>query len=125
MRRAAFAAAVLLVGCANPYRPDPLVVLNAGKYHEALDLCAGATAKWMPKVAAGDVAEAGLQGGAGYLAYLPVSPLVTGLGAAGAAGSEGLNGVDPFGHRRKNVEKHCVEDKTLMDGSAIMARPED
>jgi hypothetical protein len=125
MRKILMFLPLLLAGCA-PYTPDPLIILDKDKYVAAVTACTEATKNWKPPGLSGsDIASGAIEGGSDTISYFPINPAIPALGIAGSAGNAAAKDIDVTGHARKNVNRHCVEDKTLMDRSAIMAKTGD
>lgn len=122
--RLAVALCLLLAGCATAYVPVPIEVTDLQRYAADVDLCLAAARAYQPRASVGSVARGAIEGGSQNLSYAPINPLIPVLGAAGGAAGAGLIGFDITGQVRRNVARHCLEEKTRRDGSAIVANPE-
>jgi hypothetical protein len=129
--------ALFLAGCgsfpmsliaASPYVPIPLKVFNQAQYDSDRTFCTDTTtlALYQPHLSIGDVGYGTLSGGAQNAAGGVIGGgLVTAAGAAGGGVSALVTGLDAFGKAKPNISRHCMNDLTQLDHSAIMARPED
>jgi hypothetical protein len=115
---------VLTSGCAH-WQPQPLEIPKPDIYAADLAFCMGAAANYKAPFDLSEIFYGGVSGGAQNLTGAAVSPLVPIIGMAGGATSSLTTGIDAFGHAKDNVLRHCMIDRTRIDGSALIADPSD
>lgn len=124
MRGALLFGLLMLAGCAAPYDPIAIEITDPVAYRRHVDFCLAAAEKFRPRISAGSVARGAIEGGSANLSYAPLNPLIPAVGAVGGAAGEAAIGLGITGQSRRNVAKHCLEEKTRRDGSAIVANPD-
>ncbi|WP_298800081.1 hypothetical protein [uncultured Devosia sp.] len=119
------ACCAMLCGCAQPYVAMPIEITDRDQFQADLNECAQAAASYQPHVSATAVALGAVGGGVNNLVGGVVNPLVPVIGAAGGAGAALAQGLGVMSQSKRNVAKHCMQDKTSRDHSAVLANPDD
>jgi hypothetical protein len=120
-----FASCLFLIGCAAPYEAQPIQIVDKAQYTKDLDFCLASAAAYKSRPSVSAIIYSGMQGGSGMISYAPINPLIPVLGAAGGALKEGAAQYDLNSQAKMNVAKHCLQDITRRDGSALIANPDD
>lgn len=115
-------ALLALSGCST-YVPQPIEITDPKQYAVDLGLCIAGAAAYKPTLSLPSVGYGAVSGGASNAAGAALNPLVPLAGAAGGGLSALSNGLDLMGQARDNVLRHCIEEKTRRDRSAIVADP--
>ena len=124
MKVLVFFPLVFLTGCVGLYTPIPLRITDAAKYQDDVNFCQAAATNWKPDPSIGEIGYAAADGASGMISYAPINPWIPVLGAVGNAGSTAAAQFNLNGQQKRNVAKHCLQDTTRQDGSAILANPD-
>lgn len=125
MRKYLMFLPLLLAGCTAVYVPEPLEIADQAKYAADLAFCQTAGAGHKAKLDLGAIASGAGTGIANNVSGAAVNPLVPVLGGLGGASNALITSLDIMGHASANVFRHCLEEKTHRDGSAVLANPND
>lgn len=121
--RLAIGLGLVVAGC-SVYVPQPIEISDQKQYAADWNKCQSAATAYKPSLSLGDVASATVSGGASNAAGAVINPLVPVIGAAGGATSSLASGFNLMGQARKNVARHCLEELTHRDRSAVIADPD-
>lgn len=116
---------VLLAACSTAYEPEPIEIVDQARYAADVAFCKDAGGKHKAKLNVANIAVSAAQGAGNNASGAILNPLAPVLGAAGGASNSLITGLDVMGHASANVVKHCLEEKTHRDGSALLANPND
>ena len=126
MRALVIAAALAFAGCTVVYTPEPLQILDVAQYAGDVKFCADKGASYHPKFDGASVASSAATGAANNASGAVVGGwAVPVAGALGSASSTAITKLNIMGRASANVSRHCLYDKTAIDHSAILAKPED
>lgn len=124
------AALVYLGGCAQmadylapPYVPAPIHIYNSKQYAADVAECEAAGNNWTPSFSVGSAASSTVDGATSNTSLIPITPLVMAYGAAGGAAKAAADGLDVASGQHANVFRNCLHDETQIDGSAVVADP--
>lgn len=125
MRRGGWAlpAALCLAGCAS-YVPQPIEIADQAAYTADVNSCTNAAANYKPQLDIGNIGAATITGAASNASNAVINPLVPAIGAAAGAVSSTANAFDVIGQAKRNVAKHCLQEKLHRDRAAIVADPD-
>ena len=116
---------LILMGCAIPYVPVPIEVTNEAAFKIDVAECLAAGDAYASKLDVMDIGASAVTGATRNAAGAAVSPLMPLIGAAGDTTTQLITGLNIMGHASANVARHCLDEKTHRDGSAIIANPND
>ena len=116
--------AIALSGCAS-YTPQTVnAPINPLQYGLDVGFCRTGSAAYSPPLDTGDIIAGTVKGAAtNAVGGVVGGPLVVGVGAAGGGTAALADVLDLMGSARANVFRHCLEEMTRRDGSAIVANP--
>lgn len=117
-------APIMLSACAS-YTPQTVgPPTDPSRYAADVRFCASGAAGYRAGLNTGSIVAGTVKGAAqNAVGGVVGGPLVVGVGAAGGGAAALSDGLDLMGQASANVFRHCLEDLTNRDGSAVVANP--
>lgn len=103
--------------------PQPVLITDPLKYSLDDSFCKTVAKNYNPSFDSGSVVVGTVRGAAQNAPASVMNPVMTAIGAASGAVSSGAESLDVFGQAQANVYRNCLHDKTMQDGSAVLANP--